>query len=128
MIYFASTVIAASIHCTQCEHNSTPNSDGPAAGGPDPPDGYLYLYKSISERDAVGRICQHRTRRAPRALGLDTAPSPCHIHTMDRAPPSPPTLRDLLLRSDLGRANPARVDEVLSRATAPQTREPTRAD
>jgi hypothetical protein len=59
---------------------------------------------------------------------LDNAAPCAYIDSMDRAPPSPPTLRDLLLRSDLGRANPARVDEVLSRATAPQTREPARAD
>lgn len=63
----------------------------------------------------------------PRGAALDTDAATCHIQAMDRAPPSPPTLRDLLLRSDLGRANPARVDEVLSRATAPQTREPARA-
>jgi hypothetical protein len=74
----------------------------------------------------VGRICQHRNRR--RALALDTTAPCAYIDSMDRAPPSPPTLRDLLLRSDLGRANPARVDEMLSRATAPQTREPARAD
>jgi hypothetical protein len=35
--------------------------------------------------------------------------------------PSPPTVRDLLLRSDMGRANPRRVDELLDRLADPLT-------
>lgn len=39
--------------------------------------------------------------------------------------PAPPSLRDLLLRSDFGRANPRRVDELL-RDVTPATVKPLR--
>jgi hypothetical protein len=47
MIYFASTVIVASIRCTQCEHNATPSRDGSATGGLTPQTGtYTYISPS----------------------------------------------------------------------------------
>jgi hypothetical protein len=98
------------------------------AGGLTPQTG-TYTYTSPS-RNAVqwGEFVNIATAVAPCPSRLDTTAPCAYIDSMDRAPPSPPSLRDLLLRSDLGRANPTRVDEVLSRATAPQTREPARAD
>lgn len=71
----------------------------------------------------MGRICKHPT--APTAAApsrLDFVPPCAYINSMDRAAaPAPPSLRDLLLRSDMGRANPARVDELLDRAADPTT-------
>lgn len=41
--------------------------------------------------------------------------------TLSLAPRAPLSLRDLLLSSDFGRANPARVDELLDRLADPST-------
>lgn len=73
---------------------------------------------------------QHRLwplrRAAACAAPLDIRPAPRYAFGM---PPSAhtPSLRELMLASDLGRANPARVDELLDRCADPLTESRGRA-
>ena len=88
-------------------------------GGPDPLTGTFISTHTPVKRAHFGKMLAIADPSGLASRGLDIPPPICHVSSiMNR---NPPTLYELLLRSDFGRADPSRVRELLDAVIVDRT-------